>query len=455
KRQHRIFPLSFDKPGAKKYFLSQGGMFLSTVMKDLGCVVVLRPDNEDEEEEDLYEDIDEEYGLGTTSYCRVPTASGLVVSVSKGDICSLHVDAVVNAANEELKHIGGVAFALLKAAGPQLQKLSDDYISKKGHLKPGDAIITDSCNLPCKYVFHAVCPFWDNGTGQAKEREHDCFSRSGVSKAILDAAGSNVQQEVSRIVNAPGYQQRAMILTTAGLLPSGAIIHVVGHKDPVKIKEVVYSVLKLSEQNTFSSVSFPALGTGLCQWEDMKGVPLKRCTLTPTSQEYKDVEQELKRTGLTPNIISIERIQNKTLWQSYQLFKKNMEEKNKHKNNEKQLFHGTGSNSIDLINNQGFNRSYAGTHAAMYGNGSYFALTASYSHGYAQLDAQGHRRMYLARVLVGEFTQGKRGLITPPAKGSGNAADLYDSVTDNAANPSMFIVFNDIQAYPEYLITYT
>lgn len=90
----------------------------------------------------------------------------------------------------------------------------------------------------------------------------------------------------------------------------------------------------------------------------------------------------------------------------------------------------------------------------MFGNGSYFALKASYSHGYAKPDAQGHQRMYLARVLVGEFTRGRQGLITPPAKGSGNAADLYDSVTDNTANPSMFIVFNDIQAYPEYLITY-
>lgn len=91
----------------------------------------------------------------------------------------------------------------------------------------------------------------------------------------------------------------------------------------------------------------------------------------------------------------------------------------------------------------------------MYGNGSYFAVDPAYSAGgYAKPDAQGHKRMYQARVLVGDYTQGRAGMIAPPAK-SGNAADLYDSVTDKANNPSMFIIFNDIQAYPEYLITFT
>ncbi|XP_023254108.1 poly [ADP-ribose] polymerase 15-like, partial [Seriola lalandi dorsalis] len=94
----------------------------------------------------------------------------------------------------------------------------------------------------------------------------------------------------------------------------------------------------------------------------MKGDLVKLFPLTVGSKEYSDVETELTRTGLIPNIISIERVQNKTLWQSYQLMKKQLEVKNKHTNNEKLLFHGTGAKSIDLINNQGFNRGYAGAH---------------------------------------------------------------------------------------------
>ncbi|XP_049908033.1 protein mono-ADP-ribosyltransferase PARP14 [Epinephelus moara] len=191
-------------------------------------------------------------------------------------------------------------------------------------------------------------------------------------------------------------------------------------------------------------------------WDDMKGDLLKLFPLTAGSKEYNDVETELKKTGLSANIISIERVQNTTLWQSYQLMKKQLEVKNKHTNNERKLFHGTGANSIDLINKQGFNRSYAGAHGAMIGNGSYFAVNPVYSaQGYAKPDARGHKRMYLARVLVGDFTNGRSGLITPPSKNSGNAADLYDSVADNSSNPTMFVVFNDIQAYPEYLITFT
>ncbi|XP_039902752.1 protein mono-ADP-ribosyltransferase PARP14-like isoform X3 [Simochromis diagramma] len=1144
--------LTVDKPGAKKYFQTQGSIFLPTIMNELRCVILLRPEIEEEEEE--VENYEEE-----TTLCRVQTNSGVLISVSKVDICSFGVDAVVNAANEDLDHIGGLALALLRAAGPQLQRESSDYVAKNGRLRPGDAIITDAYNLPCKHVvhavgprfsdfdrktsvsrlktavreslrqaemancssialpaissgifgfpvdlcaetiaqavreycdnpqglrslteihlvdnndstvrvmatavskefsdlrptmtipqqaggkrtgasggyhrgrgkqgqsqshgagwsetegrgggrgggqggrgeswgnhqgnrgsqspkqhtshgehggleqttaeglkiilcrgniedqttdvivntisedmnlsqgavskailsaaggslqdaiysearrdtlrdgeviitdgynltchkvFHAVCPSWDNGGGQAEEEltsiiryclveaeKHqmtslsfpaigtgnlsfpktlvsklllreirsysgsrnprclrevvivvhpsdsqtvDCFTReftgqrnvqrerhdfneppvqqpvsqsqhssatfgpvlstslgvyqmqmgqlalevssgditketsdvivnssnqtfnlkAGVSKAILDGAGITVERECAQFVSSMA-QPHAMILTSAGQLPSGNIVHVVGQNDPANIKNMVYSVLKFCEENKFSSVAFPALGTGqggvspstvadamvdavmefvrkkqprfvqsvkilifqtamlndfhmsmkkrqgetveersvfdkvkatvrqfmsglvsgsaqsssvdlvlereefeptvfqLCAddnkalseakkrindlilaeqaqktisdpfisqlsqadmeelkalqrkltvsirldkgaedqdpeihlegltrdvftaesalrdiirkveraenskrqallvsslvewqypdrsgsmvpfdiytnlkleealekkqkvkikinnetytadpglrkavtakrppmelfrkevkddtalplpscWEDMKGDLVKLFALTRGSQEYNDVEQELTKNRLHVNIISIERVQNPTLWQNYQILKKQMEAKNKHKNNEKLLFHGTRAKSVDLINDKGFNRSYAGTNVgAAIGKGSYFAVNPNYSaQGYASPDAKGHKRMYQAKVLVGEYTQGNSGMITPPAK-SGSASDLYDSVTDNMSNPTMFVVFNDIQAYPEYLITFT
>lgn len=66
--------------------------------------------------------------------------------------------------------------------------------------------------------------------------------------------------------------------------------------------------------------------------------------------------------------------------------------------------------------------------AAMYGSGSYFAVDLVYSaQGYAKPNAMRHKRMYLARILVGDFTQGRAGLITPPAKSSRNSADLVDT----------------------------
>ncbi|XP_051540797.1 protein mono-ADP-ribosyltransferase PARP14-like isoform X3 [Myxocyprinus asiaticus] len=187
-------------------------------------------------------------------------------------------------------------------------------------------------------------------------------------------------------------------------------------------------------------------------WEDMKGKSVVLVQLTASSQEYAVVEKEFKKTGLT--IIKIERVQNSTLWKNYMIKKEELEDKNKHKNNEKLLFHGTGPNTTDQINHHGFNRSYAGLNGAMYGNGTYFAVDPSYSaQGYSKPDVNGVKRMYLARVLVGDFTQGKQGLAIPPAKSS-NSVDLYNSVTDNPKNPSMFVIFSDVQAYPEYIITF-
>lgn len=66
-------------------------------------------------------------------------------------------------------------------------------------------------------------------------------------------------------VGKTGDQNRQLILTLAGQLPSKNIIHVFLSSGSAKIKEVVYSVLELCEENKFSSVTFPALGTGLCR----------------------------------------------------------------------------------------------------------------------------------------------------------------------------------------------
>ncbi|NWH50637.1 PAR14 polymerase, partial [Fregata magnificens] len=192
-------------------------------------------------------------------------------------------------------------------------------------------------------------------------------------------------------------------------------------------------------------------------WDDMQSQRLKIVELKPETREYKDVQERFLKTCQSLKIEKIERVQNPFFWKAYQIKKREMDNKNGNRNNERLLFHGTSKESLTLINNQGFNRSYAGMHAANFGNGTYFAVNASYSASdtYSKPDAHGKKYMYLARVLVGEYSQGTRGSITPAAKNASNSIDLYDSSTDNVNQPSMFIIFNDIQAYPEYLITFT
>uniref|UniRef100_A0A3B5B177 Poly [ADP-ribose] polymerase n=1 Tax=Stegastes partitus TaxID=144197 RepID=A0A3B5B177_9TELE len=943
--------LTVDKPGAKKYFQSSGGWFLSTIMTEFSCVVVLRPEVQDEDEEENYE------GENNVCYCKVKTTGRVLVSVSKADICSFSVDAVVNAANEDLKHIGGLALALLQAAGPELQKTSDDYVAKNGPLRPGDAMVTGAYNLSCKHivhavgprfsdfdrktsvsrlktavkeslrqaeavncssvalpaissgvfgfpvqlcaetiaqavreycdspqgprsltevhlvdnkedtvrvmaaavntefidleptmtvpppaagrglqtwltssvrphfvfqtdvivntisenknlkqgavskaileaagqrlqvavlseasaatlqhgdvvvtdgfglmcrkVFHTVCPPWDNRGGLAEEelvsivrfcldeaeklrmaslsfpavgtgnlgfprdvvsrvllgeirlfsrtrtpqhlkevavvvhpsdkgsRRATCWSTSispvlspslgvyrmqvgqltlevssgditkeasdvivnssnqdftlkaGVSKAILDGAGQSVELECLQIgeneldcVIVPPVFITVIIITRpgqGGVSPSAvanamvdAVVDFVRKKQPRFVRSVKILIFQtamtaefhrsmkrrqgeeVEEKSVFTrikgirrrshglkllplwvqsrgqlctvtfihphlakkritdltvseqaerTISDPFIGllspadveklkalqkqltvsirldrrpedqephihlegltrdvhtaesavrwnlkskallvSGLVEWQFQHRsgpmVPFDMNTnlkLEEALERKQTVKVQINNQTFTANpakrqassgskvvellrrevkvdhnkensqsFTDVERVQNTTLFQSYQLMKKQLEVKNKHKKNERLLFHGTGSTSIDLINKQGFNRSYAGAHGAMYGNGSYFAVNPTYSaQGYAKPDVRGYKRMYQARVLVGDFTQGRAGLLSPPAKSSGNATDLYDSVSDNTAKPTMFVIFNDIQAYPEYLVTFT
>ncbi|KAM9629685.1 protein mono-ADP-ribosyltransferase PARP14-like isoform 2-T2 [Morphnus guianensis] len=192
-------------------------------------------------------------------------------------------------------------------------------------------------------------------------------------------------------------------------------------------------------------------------WDDMQNQRLKIVELKPGSREYGDVQERFLNTCQSLKIVKIERVQNPFFWKAYQIKKREMDNKNGNRNNERLLFHGTSKESLTLINTCGFNRSYAGMHAANFGNGTYFAVNASYSASdtYSKPDADGKKYMYLARVLVGEYSQGTKGSITPAVKNASNSIDLFDSSTDNVSQPSMFIIFNDIQAYPEYLITFT
>ncbi|XP_077623737.1 protein mono-ADP-ribosyltransferase PARP14 isoform X2 [Crocuta crocuta] len=192
-------------------------------------------------------------------------------------------------------------------------------------------------------------------------------------------------------------------------------------------------------------------------WSDMKQQDVCVVELQPGHAEYDTVARKFKETCLNFYIEKIERIQNPDLWNSYQTKKKAIDAKNGHKNNEKQLFHGTDVDSVPYVNRNGFNRSYAGKNAVAYGKGTYFAVTACYSASdtYSRPDRNGKKHMYYVRVLTGTYTRGNQSLIVPPPKSPDNPTDLYDTVTDCVDNPGLFVVFYDYQAYPEYLITFT
>ncbi|XP_032801844.2 protein mono-ADP-ribosyltransferase PARP14-like [Petromyzon marinus] len=80
--------------------------------------------------------------------------------VHEDDILNLNVDVIVNAANANLNHLGGLAKVLSDAGGTVIQQESDSYVRKHGKVPTGELAITGPGHLPCKKVFHAVGPAW-------------------------------------------------------------------------------------------------------------------------------------------------------------------------------------------------------------------------------------------------------------------------------------------------------
>ncbi len=82
----------------------------------------------------------------------------LTIEIVKGDITrQTDIDAIVNAANAFLRKGGGVAGAIHKAAGDELEK---EAVSL-GPIKPGQAVITSAYNLPNKHVIHCLGPVYE------------------------------------------------------------------------------------------------------------------------------------------------------------------------------------------------------------------------------------------------------------------------------------------------------
>ncbi len=74
------------------------------------------------------------------------------IEVLEEDITTLDVDAIANAANTQLAHGGGVAAAISRAGGPEVQRESDE----KAPVGLGEAVETTAGEMPSKWVIHAA-----------------------------------------------------------------------------------------------------------------------------------------------------------------------------------------------------------------------------------------------------------------------------------------------------------
>ena len=121
-------------------------------------------------EEDMDTQVPE---LGSTTHtapkivkeCTAEVVDMKRITVYVGDITEFRADVIVNAANEELKHIGGVANAILKKGGQEIQDASDTYVASYGKLSPGEVWLSRVVGrLQCSALIHAVGPRWQHSS---------------------------------------------------------------------------------------------------------------------------------------------------------------------------------------------------------------------------------------------------------------------------------------------------
>jgi len=101
-----------------------------------------------------------------------------IIKVIKGDITTMEVDTIVNAANSSLLGGGGVDGAIHRRGGPQILEECKVIRNCQGGCKTGEAVYTSGGNLPAKYVIHTVGPVWNGGNRNEGNLLAECYINS-------------------------------------------------------------------------------------------------------------------------------------------------------------------------------------------------------------------------------------------------------------------------------------
>src|SRR5262245_62607017 len=119
------------------------------------------------------------------------------IEVVQGDITTLPVDVIVNAANEQCLGGGGVDGAIHRAAGPELYR----ECLKLNGCPTGQAKVTKGYKLHAKHIIHAVGPMYEDGRDGEAQLLAACYRRSMMLASALKARSIAFQDRKSTRLN--------------------------------------------------------------------------------------------------------------------------------------------------------------------------------------------------------------------------------------------------------------
>ncbi|KAM9305665.1 protein mono-ADP-ribosyltransferase PARP15-like [Gastrophryne carolinensis] len=385
------------------------------------------------------------------------TAYGKTIELIKGDITDQSVDCILNLTNQSLNQSSGVSGAILSAAGDDVK----EECRRIGSLDCKGVAITSGGKLKAKHIMHIIGPTSVPQYEPSIDRILLQCHEKGFTSLALPAIGTGMagvdpEASIKAILNSIlNYLLEALVPTLE--IISIIVIQENIHKIYLKVFQEKSTEIQERQRDESILLAIAVNVQYPTTWINIGTSDLLKVQLIETSEEYKKVHTNFITTS-TPGkyqVIKIERIQNVKLWQSSWIKRQAVDRKNPGKKNVRHLYHGTSCDSIENINQFGFNRIYCGPHGTAYGKGTYFAVRSNYScdSRYSQPDSNGHKYIYQAVVITGRYCQGNSAFKEPPHI-DGHNKDRYDSVVDKMNDPEMFVVFYDDYAYPEYLITF-
>lgn len=176
---------------------------------------------------------------------------------------------MVNAANEELQHGGGLAQALVKAGGQQIQEESNMYIFKHGKIPTGEIAITGAGKLPCKFIIHAVGPRWAERDAERCKADlqkaiisilnHVTFGYSSPETVAIPALSSGIFQFPLDLCTRIIVKTIELYFQGRQLASNLKEIHLVSNEDPTVAAFKTASEVILGSNELGSSVSQGAI----------------------------------------------------------------------------------------------------------------------------------------------------------------------------------------------------